>query len=262
MVWSPGSVGGNLDFSGINPNTKRIFAPGQRVPLPRRIIEPDDTATQSDKRMQSVYDRLGVVDDMSNDQYGNGGGSDYLERAEDMMFRANQLNLQAQQIRNTPSYQGGGKSGNSWAYNYVDKELKDAGIIGGGGGGKPRSFRNFIQAISGQESGGNYGAVNSSSGAMGKYQIMPANIQGSGGWDQEALGRNITTQQFLSSPKLQEAIARYKLRNYYNNYGIRGAASAWYSGDPNKWKYSKGAQGNYPSIHNYVMDILRKMGLK
>jgi hypothetical protein len=120
-------------------------------------------------------------------------------------------------------------------------------------------FASFVRAISGQESGGNYGAVNSDSGALGKYQIMPSNFSGSGGWDMAALGREITTQQFLGSPSLQEKIAQYKLREYFNKYGARGAASAWYSGDPNKYK-NNSPQGGYPSIAAYVDSIIRKMG--
>lgn len=128
----------------------------------------------------------------------------------------------------------------------------------GGGPVAANKFQAFLRAIAGQESGGNYGAVNSSSGAMGKYQIMPSNIAGPGGWDQEALGHNITTQRFLHSPRLQERIAQYKLHNYFANFGPRGAASAWYSGDPNKYK-NNSPQGGYPSIAAYVQAIIRRM---
>ena len=93
--------------------------------------------------------------------------------------------------------------------------------------GGNRSFASFMRAISGQESGNNYGARNSLSGAMGKYQIMPANIQGAGGWDREALGYNITPAQFMANPQLQERIAQYKLQQYYNQYGPSGAVIAW-----------------------------------
>jgi hypothetical protein len=134
------------------------------------------------------------------------------------------------------------------------------GTSGGGGKG---GFDSFLRAISGQESGGNYGARNKDSGAMGKYQIMPGNIRGSGGWDYEALGRNITTQQFMASPQLQESIAQYKLQSYYNKYGAAGAAVAWYAGPGAVSSYMKGggngSQGNYPSIRGYVNSILAKM---
>lgn len=124
------------------------------------------------------------------------------------------------------------------------------------------SFEKFISAITGQESGGNYNARNSSSGAMGRYQIMPGNINGSRkGWDYEALGRDITPQQFMSNPKLQDAIARYKLQQYYNKWGPRGAAVAWYAGPGAVGKAGGKSQGAYPTINAYANSILKRMGL-
>lgn len=125
------------------------------------------------------------------------------------------------------------------------------------------SFGKFLSSISGQESGGNYGAVNRSSGAMGKYQIMPANIKGSGrGWDYEALGRDVSTQQFMASPQIQEAIAQYKLKSYYDRWGAAGAAVAWYAGPgavsgylKNPGRYTN-PQGAYPSIAAYANSVL------
>lgn len=127
------------------------------------------------------------------------------------------------------------------------------------------NFGKFLAAIAERESGGNYSARNRGSGAMGKYQIMPGNIRGSGrGWDYEALGRDISESQFMASPQLQEAIARYKLRQYYNKYGPWGAAVSWYAG-PGALKYSSQSmnrrQGKYSSINTYANAILRRMGL-
>jgi hypothetical protein len=128
-----------------------------------------------------------------------------------------------------------------------------------------KSFDAFMSAISSKESDGNYNARNRSSGAMGKYQIMPGNLGGKkSGWDYEALGRDVTPGQFMGSPQIQEAIARYKLQQYYKKYGARGAAIAWYAG-PGALKYSSGSlnrkQGNYPSIGSYANDILKRLGL-
>lgn len=123
-------------------------------------------------------------------------------------------------------------------------------------------FDSFRRAISAQESGGNYGIVNKTSGAMGKYQIMPSNISATkGGWDYEALGRDISTSQFLSSPELQEKIASYKLQQYYDKYGPAGAAVAWYAGPGAVAKSSNStkAQGAYPSINAYKNAILNRM---
>lgn len=99
---------------------------------------------------------------------------------------------------------------------------------------------------------------------MGKYQIMPGNLGGkNSGWDFEALGFDITPQQFLSTPALQEKIASFKLKEYYDRYGPAGAAVAWYAGPGavKKSSNSKKSQGAYPSIDAYKKSILRRMGL-
>jgi hypothetical protein len=130
--------------------------------------------------------------------------------------------------------------------------------------GSGGNLQSFINAIVGQESGGSYGAVNKSSGALGKYQIMPGNISS---WSQQALGRSITPSQFLSSPQLQDTIAQKQLGNYYNQYGPAGAAVAWYAGEGNARKYVANPsgwnkkQGAYPSVSQYVQSILRRMGM-
>jgi Transglycosylase SLT domain len=131
--------------------------------------------------------------------------------------------------------------------------------------GAKGNFASFLNAIAGRESGGNYSARNRSSGAMGKYQIMPGNITGSRkGWDYEALGYDVSPGQFMASPKLQEAIARYKLQQYFNRYGAWGAAVAWYAG-PGALKYSRNSlnrrQGAYSSISTYANAIVKRMGL-
>lgn len=130
-------------------------------------------------------------------------------------------------------------------------------ITGGG------SFEAFVNAITGQESGGNYGARNRDSGAMGRYQIMPGNLGGrKSGWDYEALGRDITPSQFMSNPKLQDAIARYKLQQYYKKWGPRGAAIAWYAGPGAVGRVNGNkSQGAYPTINQYANAILKRMGL-
>jgi len=114
----------------------------------------------------------------------------------------------------------------------------------------------LLRALGAQESGNRYGAKNSSSGAMGRWQVMPSNITGPGGWDMEALRRNISPQQFMSQRGLQDAIVRYKFGNYLKKYGRKGALSAWYSGDPNRWK--SGGGGN-PSVYDYVMQVLNRL---
>lgn len=250
MVFDPNALIQDLLMKkqGQNP-----LAPGGRPTfgnIQNRInLEPDDRA---DERQGNLTAKLGIIG-----QYAPQLESDdrYLDMAEEMMFRANQVNQQAAMTRATrPVNFSGGPESPRVAVQQI-RTQKDSGRPVAKG-----QFGSFVRAIAGKESGGSYSARNSSSGAMGKYQIMPGNIAGPGGWDMEILGRNITPQQFMSNPKLQDAIALGKLRRYYNQYGVRGAASAWYSGDPNKWRNTS-PQGGYPSIHAYVMDILRRMGL-
>lgn len=118
----------------------------------------------------------------------------------------------------------------------------------------------LMRAIKSQESGGNYKATNPS-GASGGYQILRSNFEGPGGWDRDALGRDITYDQFINSPSLQDAIARYRLSSYLAKYGAAGAAAAWYGGPGAvSHMYDKTPQpGGYPSFYAYIQSVLSKM---
>lgn len=116
----------------------------------------------------------------------------------------------------------------------------------------------FINAIGGQESGGNYNAVNGRTGASGKYQIMPENWSA---WAQEA-GLSADAPM---TPENQEIVARHKLGEYYDKYGARGAAMAWYAGE-GSLNYSEEAlnrkqgKGDEPFINEYADQVLSRMG--
>lgn len=147
--------------------------------------------------------------------------------------------------------------------NFLEKYRKMYGVgnpvnLSFGSGGGDDKFKRFVNAIAGQESGGNYGSVNRSSGALGKYQIMPGNIPS---WSKSVLGHTITNKQFLHSPALQDQIAQTMLRRYVKKYGYSGAAAAWYGGPgvANKWAGMTNPQGAYPSIASYVNQIMRRM---
>ena len=125
-------------------------------------------------------------------------------------------------------------------------------------GGGALSFDQFFNAIAQQESGGNYGAVNPRTGASGKYQIMPGNI---GPWSQQYLGRRVSVARFRSSPQLQDQLARAVLEDYFNKWGPRGAAAAWYSGSPKKADNYNRFRSNEPSVGEYVDQVLGRMGV-
>jgi hypothetical protein len=87
----------------------------------------------------------------------------------------------------------------------------------------------FIWAVGQVESGGNYKARNSGSGALGRWQVMPSNV---GPWTKKALGKAMTPTEFYNSPAAQDKVADVILGGYYDKYGWMGAASAWFSGSP------------------------------
>lgn len=93
-----------------------------------------------------------------------------------------------------------------------------------------QKYRDAIASIESRGSG-DYSAVgpnNPKMGrALGRYQIMEANI---GPWSQAALGRQITPDQFMADPALQDAIFDHKFGGYVNQYGPEGAAQAWFAG--------------------------------
>lgn len=118
------------------------------------------------------------------------------------------------------------------------------------------SLDQLLSAIASQESGGlknPYGVVNSY-GAVGKYQVLKSNVPS---WSKAALGYSISWQTFRDSPDLQEQIVRHRMEGYYNKYGARGAASAWYSGDPNLHNSTRPQPGG-PSIKSYVDSVISK----
>lgn len=133
-----------------------------------------------------------------------------------------------------------------------------SGVTGGIGAVSPDLGR-LMRAIRGQESGGNYGATNPS-GASGAYQILRSNFEKSGsGWDREALGRDVTYQEFMGSRAIQDEIAKFKLGQYLKSRGMAGAAATWYGGDWGyKNMYDKKPQAGYPSMYDYVMSILNR----
>lgn len=118
----------------------------------------------------------------------------------------------------------------------------------------------LMNGIKSQESGGNYRATNPS-GASGAYQVLRSNFEGPGGWDQQALGHDVTYNQFMNTPSIQDAIARYELNLYMQKYGINGAIAAWYGG-PGAVKNMNSTRtqaGGYPSISAYIKSVLSKM---
>ena len=150
---------------------------------------------------------------------------------------------------------GSALSGQGPATGNVAAAGRTGGTAGESLGGA--AFTKFVNAIAKQESGGNYSAVNKSSGALGKYQIMPANIPS---WSKAALGHSISTQKFLNTPRLQDIVAQTKMREYFKRYGATGAAQAWYGGEGSVGKTNRSGGAGYPTVGGYSAAIRRRMG--
>jgi len=96
----------------------------------------------------------------------------------------------------------------------------------------PAQQPNFGNAIASIESGGRYDAMGPTTRtgdrAHGKYQVMGANI---GPWSQAALGRQVTPEEFIADPQLQDQIFQHRFGQYVQKYGPEGAARAWFAGE-------------------------------
>lgn len=100
----------------------------------------------------------------------------------------------------------------------------------GGSPGGGNSYRDAIASIESAGSG-DYNAIGPTHDtlgrALGRYQVMEANI---GPWSRAALGREISADEFMANPELQDAIFDHRFGSYVDQYGPQGAAQAWFAG--------------------------------
>ena len=119
------------------------------------------------------------------------------------------------------------------------------------------AYRNAIASI---ESGGNYQAIGPTTNGdrpYGKYQIMGRNIPE---WSKEVLGYEVTPEQFLASPQIQDAVFDGKFGGYVAKYGPIGAAQAWLGGPGSVGKTGrKDVLGT--SVGQYGQKFARALGL-
>lgn len=137
-------------------------------------------------------------------------------------------------------------------------------VAGAGTGGS--DVDRLFRAITGQESGGT-NAVNPHSGALGIGQVMPSNVRA---WSREALGYEISPQQFAADVNLQRQIVNFKLDQYFREgmqrtgnqrEAVRYAAAKWYSGSGNNRNNYRPQSYNghgYPSIGSYADQVYQR----
>lgn len=112
--------------------------------------------------------------------------------------------------------------------------ISTGSLVQSGGGISPQDmaqYRNSIGSIESAGSGG-YSAIGPNhpkyGRALGKYQMMEANLPQ---WTQAALGRQVSAQEFLASPEIQDAVFDDRFGGYVQKYGPQGAAQAWFGGE-------------------------------
>jgi hypothetical protein len=113
----------------------------------------------------------------------------------------------------------------------------------------PPGLERFLSALGSVESGGSYTARNSSSGAYGKYQIMPASWAA---WARAYLGSSTAPQ----TPANQETVAHRKVTALYNWLDAWPAVAHWWltgSGERNPALWSSFSR-------TYVSRIIELMG--
>ena len=130
------------------------------------------------------------------------------------------------------------------------------------------SVEAYRQAIARKESGHRYDEVNPHSGALGKYQFMPATMR-STALKCEGVGSAPSSQEFLNSPALQDkimdcytlaALPTIQAKSDDPNTQCRMLASFHYSGNPDLWDNKRQQTYNgetYPSIADYTTDICK-----
>jgi len=126
----------------------------------------------------------------------------------------------------------------------------------------------LADALSSQESGGDYSVVNKRTGAIGKWQVLPSNIPA---WSKEILGFQITPAQFKNNPRWQNEIVTGKLgKEVERNTAIsdtplealQRTSLWWYSGtnDPTKSKFwDRSPAKGEPSGRQYVSQVTKRL---
>jgi murein DD-endopeptidase MepM/ murein hydrolase activator NlpD len=118
-----------------------------------------------------------------------------------------------------------------------------------------------------QESGGDPTQINPDTGAIGIGQVMPENVLS---WTKEALGTEMTADQFAADADAQKKVVDFKLNQYTEsakaagNSGVdlcRQVAADWYGGEGAD-KDSMAPQAGYPSIKAYTESVCAGYGGK
>lgn len=129
--------------------------------------------------------------------------------------------------------------------------------------GAQGSIDSFLKSLSGRESAGSggYNAIGiptKHGRALGKYQVMEEYLPG---WSKQYLGREVSADEFVKNPQLQEQLVKTRVDQLYKKYGnYEDVASVWHSGRPLAEARAAGAKdGLGTKTETYVQDIMKSM---
>jgi hypothetical protein len=122
------------------------------------------------------------------------------------------------------------------------------------------AYRRAIGNIESRGSGG-YSAIGPThpkyGRALGAYQVMESNLPQ---WSQEAIGRQVSPDEFLANPQIQDSIFNHRFGSYLDKTGNpNDAASMWFTGRP----ASQGGQladVNGTTGSSYVQKFNKELG--
>ena len=111
------------------------------------------------------------------------------------------------------------------------------------------------------ESGNNYAALgpviesgmHAGDQALGKYQVMPNTLAM---WSNEVFGREVTPEEFMANPDLQDQLYYEKFIKVAEQEGMHNALSKWHSGLSYNEAVQKGVADQNMSTVDYVDSVI------
>lgn len=222
----------------------------------RKIYNPN---LASDKDFQNWYN-LNTPEGKANIPYNPNSDYDYLSYYKNGDYKnysgghfpdtyktPNHKTFSNESIYSTPENPGGSWQGENYnslgMFKYKNGGriplAKDGKSISGSNTNLESLYKNIANALAMYESGNNPGKTGSTKvtkgqyageNALGKYQIMPGNLPQ---WSKEAFGREVSKEEFLRTPELQDQVALTQIKKLYSKYGNeKDVFSSWLTGKP------------------------------
>lgn len=200
------------------------------------------------KSLQQAAQRAGMAQGAMGDQMQVRPEFDWAAQARDAQVEANTLNQQSSvnAANNTIIQSINEAMAEQQAAQQAALDAA-AAPLNTGGSGAPESPRvsAYLRAL--RKSNNMDVNDRTLQGQLGTYGMSAQNagVGSEGGWDQQALGRDISAQDFLNSKKLQNQIARYKFGKYLNRFGETGALEKWHQ-----------KTGNTDPLQDFISQVL------